>query len=413
LAFLLFVGHGLLLWNLSSGKKSLQAKREEVEANLKGTEEGGFSNMKEQFIGNTVILQEALIVENRVRHSLWNTIVGIATILWLLCSIWNLVLIARYTFVPGIIAFHPDAAKVAKDDFCGAWATVLVLRISILLSVLYLFLNLATVIHWLCDQLIGSSAFSNTLLKQARKTLKEHQLMTLRRQAKLKTCSSKGGGSEFKRITNSGLLNFVTEDPLNAKAKICSPLQHKLSDNKGVSNSWQRLVRTKLRIFESLVPTDLELSEVSLIRVIFGSRCQRRLDAVGNTLIELLSTIWTTACIRPPNLGKACAFNPALHLLSPLLAFTCSWEGKPVAPTSKPVILPTREGVGSHPRCVRAAIVSTRAGAEVSCRLIGTRRIAPKVLCAPVLHGHSTHFKDVISDVSLGVASLMGIEGQE
>jgi len=55
-------------------------------------------------------------------------------------------------------------------------------------------------------------------LKQARKTLKEHQLMTLRRQAKLKICSSKGGGSEFKRITNSGLMNLVAEDPLNPKA---------------------------------------------------------------------------------------------------------------------------------------------------------------------------------------------------
>merc|ERR1719218_388640 len=38
-----------------------------------------------------------------------------------------------------------------------------------LLSVLYLFLNLATVVQWLCDVMINSSAFSDAVLKQARK----------------------------------------------------------------------------------------------------------------------------------------------------------------------------------------------------------------------------------------------------
>jgi len=173
LAALLFVGHGLLLSKLSAGKKQLQAKREEIEEGLKGTEDGGFANLKEQFIGNTIILQEALLVENNVRHSFWNMIVGLATVGWILTTVWNLVLICGWTFVPGVVAFHPDAAEVAHDSYCGAWATVLVLKISMLLSVLYLFLNLATVIQWLCDMMIESKGFSNAVMTNARKADKD------------------------------------------------------------------------------------------------------------------------------------------------------------------------------------------------------------------------------------------------
>merc|ERR1719498_350375 len=169
LSFLLMVGHGFLFSKLASGRKTLQAKQAEVQENLEGTEDGGFSNLKEQFIGNTIILQEALMFENEVRHSFWNTVVGVATVSWLITTVWNLVLIARYTFVPGVVAFHPKAAEVAGSDFCGAWATVMVLRISILLSVLYLFLNLATVIQWLCDVMIQSDAFSKFVIKTSRK----------------------------------------------------------------------------------------------------------------------------------------------------------------------------------------------------------------------------------------------------
>merc|ERR1719201_2327925 len=109
------------------------------------------------------------MIENGVRHSAWNMIVGVATVVWLITTIWNLVLIAGWTFVPGIVAFHPKAAEVAGADFCGAWATVLILRISMLLSVLYLFLNLFTVVQWLCDVMIQSKGFESFVLKTARK----------------------------------------------------------------------------------------------------------------------------------------------------------------------------------------------------------------------------------------------------
>jgi len=169
LAFFLFVGHGVLFAKLYSGKKSLAAKRAEVEENLKGTAEGGFANLREQFIGNTIVLQEALLIENSVRHSFWNTVVGLSTVLWLLTTIWCLVLVIGWTFIPGVVAFHPAAEAVAPKAYCGAWATVLVLKISMLLSVLYLFLNLATVVQWLCDLMVESKGFSNIVISQTRK----------------------------------------------------------------------------------------------------------------------------------------------------------------------------------------------------------------------------------------------------
>merc|ERR1719446_592144 len=128
----------------------------------------GFEDMREQFVGNTVILQEALLVENEIRHSIWNNIVGLSTLIWLITTFWNLTLIAGWTFVPGVVAFHPKAAEVAKDEYCGAWMTVLVLRINILLAVLFFFFNLATVVQWICDLMIESQGFKDTVIKQAR-----------------------------------------------------------------------------------------------------------------------------------------------------------------------------------------------------------------------------------------------------
>merc|ERR1719498_414104 len=220
LSFLLFVGHGILFSKLASGRKTLQAKQDEVHENLEGMEDGGFANVKEQFIGNTIILQEALMIENGVRHSMWNSVVGIATVCWLLTTIWNLVLICGWTFVPGIVAFHPKAAAVAKTDFCGAWATVLVLRISMLLSVLYLFLNLATVVQWLCDALVSSSAFTNAVLKQARKMDKDAGMPIVEMLAK--AFLLRGGDESI--ISKLAVVQYHKKSLKNKEAKLAGKL---------------------------------------------------------------------------------------------------------------------------------------------------------------------------------------------
>jgi hypothetical protein len=169
LAFLMFLGHACLLVHIYSGIAQLNAKTATVSERMAREQDGSFSGMREKFIGNMVILQEGLLIENGIRHSFWNVVVGIATIAWVFTTGWNLTLIIGWTFVPGVVAFHPKAAEVAAGDFCGAWMTVIVLRVSTLLSVLYFFMNMATVIQFLCDMLIESKSFSNAVISQARK----------------------------------------------------------------------------------------------------------------------------------------------------------------------------------------------------------------------------------------------------
>merc|ERR1719440_723528 len=125
--------------------------------------------MRDQFISQTILLQEALLIENDIKACIWNKIVGAASAAWLITTLWNLFLIARYTFVPGVVAFHPDAAKVAPEAYCGTWMTVLVLRVNLLLAVLYFFSNLATVVKWVCDLMVDSEGFQNAVLAEAQK----------------------------------------------------------------------------------------------------------------------------------------------------------------------------------------------------------------------------------------------------
>jgi hypothetical protein len=164
----MFFGHTFLFFKVLSGKKELDAKTVEVKERISHTAKGSMSNTKEQVIGNMVLVQEALIIENGIRHSFWNIIVGVATILWLFTTIWDLVLVVGWTFVPGQIAFHPKAAGLTGGEFCGAWMTVLVLKVFMLLGVLYFFLNIATIVQFVCDMMIGSSSFADTVLGTAR-----------------------------------------------------------------------------------------------------------------------------------------------------------------------------------------------------------------------------------------------------
>lgn len=166
LALLLVLGHGALCFKVWLGKRSLAAKALEVQE--QNAANSGPGAMRDEFVGNTVVLQEALLIENGVRTSFWNNVVGLATFGWVISTIWNLVLVVGWTFVPGVVAFHPAAAEVAKGEYCGAWMTVLVMKINVLLAVLFLFLNLATVAKWICDCMIESQSFQKSVIDQAR-----------------------------------------------------------------------------------------------------------------------------------------------------------------------------------------------------------------------------------------------------
>jgi hypothetical protein len=72
LALLLVLGHGILFAKASAGKGKLEARA----AQLNKNQNDDMGSMREALVGNTVLLQEALIIENGIRQCAWNKIVG-------------------------------------------------------------------------------------------------------------------------------------------------------------------------------------------------------------------------------------------------------------------------------------------------------------------------------------------------
>jgi len=163
LALLLVLGHGILFAKASAGKGKLEARA----AQLNKNQNDDMGSMREALVGNTVLLQEALIIENGIRQCAWNKIVGAATFAYLITAFWNFILIAGWLCLP-VVAFYPEAAKDAPQDYCGAWMTVVVLKINFVLALIYFFVNIGVIVQWACDMMVDSQIFQNVVLKQAR-----------------------------------------------------------------------------------------------------------------------------------------------------------------------------------------------------------------------------------------------------
>jgi len=163
LAALIIVCRCALLSVARSGQVTLNAKMEQMRKRMENT-----TSSADLFICHAVVLQTALLAEDRLRRSIWNALTCIFTGLWLCIQIWNMIIVLGWTFVPGVIAFHAGAEGHTKGEFCGAWATVLTARISAFLSLLVFFLNLLMVIKGCVDMLITHSAsFTRSMLKLA------------------------------------------------------------------------------------------------------------------------------------------------------------------------------------------------------------------------------------------------------
>eukprot|EP00435_Cladocopium_sp_Y103_P009618 s3407_g2.t1 len=101
-----------------------KAKTERLQKRIKEAqrgEVGHVSGMRELFVCNSVLIQEALLLEDEVKASFWFNASGIATVLWLVLMLWTFVLVFGWTFVPGMTAF--DQAAANRPNFCGAWAS--------------------------------------------------------------------------------------------------------------------------------------------------------------------------------------------------------------------------------------------------------------------------------------------------
>mmetsp|Transcript_20556 Transcript_20556/g.66590 ORF Transcript_20556/g.66590 Transcript_20556/m.66590 type:complete len:1005 (+) Transcript_20556:90-3104(+) len=167
---LLVLAHGILGFTLYNGQKALKAKNQEITDRLAHNAADGdtsVSDMQEIFIGSTVLVQEALLLEDSVKRSFWRTLIGPCTLLWMIAVIWNFVLVVGWTFVPGQISFYAAAGEASKGAFCGSWASVFVARVVVLLTPLFFFINFVAIIQWVIVTLLNSEAVSSAVLSAA------------------------------------------------------------------------------------------------------------------------------------------------------------------------------------------------------------------------------------------------------
>merc|ERR1719276_668173 len=171
LAVVLFIGHFVQMIRIISGKSALNRKAEQVGSKLKEIEshqEHGISDLRELFVGNSVLIQQALLVEDYVRKSIFQHVIGFFTLVWILCTVWTFVVVIGWTFIPGVAAFHASAQATAGDAFCGTWMTIFTARLVSIMGLLFLLVNIITVIRWTMDLMINSASFEKNLLKQAK-----------------------------------------------------------------------------------------------------------------------------------------------------------------------------------------------------------------------------------------------------
>jgi len=165
------VANGVLAHKIGAGKRALHAKTETMQARLaavqaKGKEELGADELRELFVCNSVLVEEALRLEDEVKGSVWHHAVGVGTAAWLLMMVWTFVLVFGWTFVPGLVAFSEDSK--ANSNYCGAWASVLTARLTCVLSLLFLVVNVLVLAHWLCTLMVRSQSFASAVLNKAR-----------------------------------------------------------------------------------------------------------------------------------------------------------------------------------------------------------------------------------------------------
>lgn len=147
-------------------------KRKQMEApqtmtGMATTAVADIGEMRSIFVSHSVLLQEAVLLEDRIRSSFWVNIAGIGTILLIITTMWTVVVVFGWTFVPGVTAFHPKAKTVAKEDFCGSWASVFTARLTCVMSMLFLIVNIAVVVVWFSDKFGSSDAFAKRVLQKA------------------------------------------------------------------------------------------------------------------------------------------------------------------------------------------------------------------------------------------------------
>jgi len=124
-------------------------------------------DMQDLIIGGAVLVQESLLLEDRIRRSPLVDAVGACNLMWIVAVIWNAVVIIGWTFVPGTIAFYKSAGGVAHGEYCGSWASVLTGRIVVMTTPLFFVMNILAAVQWIVLKVVHSQAVSSKMLGAA------------------------------------------------------------------------------------------------------------------------------------------------------------------------------------------------------------------------------------------------------
>ncbi|CAE7343513.1 trpD [Symbiodinium sp. CCMP2456] len=135
-------------------KSAIRRKNEEMKEQLaKATGHAsstGIEELKQLFLFYATTLQHAVVCEGK----------------WLLTTFFNTYLYFAYMFVPGVVAFHPSAAD--ESSYCAAWVTVCAAKISVLLAVLFFFVNVMTVFCWASETVLSMESVSSKIIAKAK-----------------------------------------------------------------------------------------------------------------------------------------------------------------------------------------------------------------------------------------------------
>lgn len=171
---LLTLARTMLVLKTRKGLKTLQDKANEMHmrselrlAEYGAHSDGGLREIKELLIDHSTLASHALKVDASINASRWNPIVGICTVLWVCCILWNLYEAFLWSFVPGRVAFH-EAAKT-DPNFCASWHVVLVGRIVAVLSVVLLLFNLFAIFLWVLGSMMQSDSVAAKIHEATRK----------------------------------------------------------------------------------------------------------------------------------------------------------------------------------------------------------------------------------------------------
>jgi len=173
-ASLLAVGHVVVAIEVKKGQATVRSKTEEMRKKLGAkvsnvADEMALTDVRELFICSSVLLQQALLAEEKVRRSFFNTLIGVLTILSCLMTFWTFVVCLGWATIPGQVAMHEDAkAVVPPGEFCGAWASIIAIRIVMMLSVIFLIFNVASVGQWIAEHLVHNSSYSSGVVSKAK-----------------------------------------------------------------------------------------------------------------------------------------------------------------------------------------------------------------------------------------------------